>query len=468
MVLKDVILIFAILGLAGIFIISIFFLFGYHIIYKRVFKKQQTLTFGKLVLFIILFSYIFVVVGATLLLRNSSNGLRGHLSLHLFSSYRSAWYHYSAAEWRNIVLNIIMFIPFGILLPILYPKLRRSWSVIGICFSGTLFIEVCQFVTKRGIFEIDDIIHNVLGALIGYGFFCCVFTLRYCRPIQIRKLILTLIPLFSTMAVFLAIFVVYQLKEFGIMTQTYAYKIDMKNIELSYDMDFCDEYGQAMVYATSGLASNEQIKTFANDFFSQLETTYAENNTRFIKNHVAYFSAKAPNGQRLSLGVDYLAMTYSYEDYSKSDYNMVYADEQSVKDKLTAYNIFIPESANFTEQEDGLCRFDTISETDGSMSLYGWLECEYYDDDTIKKIYNHLVKCDAVRMVDIISEQEAYERIEKGMFCCDFDSQINSLHILSVELLYEMDTKGFLQPVYNFMVEINGVEQANIFIPALS
>ena len=64
MVLKDVILIFAILGLAGIFIISIFFLFGYHIIYKRVFKKQQTLTFGKLVLFIILFSYIFVVVGA--------------------------------------------------------------------------------------------------------------------------------------------------------------------------------------------------------------------------------------------------------------------------------------------------------------------------------------------------------------------------------------------------------------------
>lgn len=182
---------------------------------------------------------------------------------------------------------------------------------------------------------------------------------------------------------------------------------------------------------------------------------------------MAYFTTQSSTGRGLSLGVDYLAMTYSYEDYTKSEYNMVFVDEQYIKDKLTEYNIFIPESANFIEQEDGLCHFDTISEIDGTMILWGWLECEYYDDDTIKQIYNHLVNCNAVRMVGIISEKEAYERIEKGMFRCDLDEKINSLHILSVELLYEMDTKGFLQPVYKFIVEINGDVQTDIFISAL-
>lgn len=467
MVLNDVFFIFVILGLLGIFMVSILFLFGYHVIYKRVLKKQQTLTFGKIVLLIILFSYIFVVVGATILLRNSSKELVERFNLYLFSQYRSAWYNYSAAEWRNIVLNIVMFIPFGILLPLLYPKLRGSWRVIGICFCGTFLIEVCQLVTKRGIFEIDDIIHNVLGALIGYGLFCCVFVLMYSRPVQIRKLILALIPLFATITIFGVIMVIYQLKEFGIMTQTYAYRIDMESVDLSYETEFSDEYGQAMIYSTSGLASDQQIKTFANDFFSLLGTAYDENNTRFIKNHVAYFTAKDPNGRGLSLGVDYLAMTYNYEDFSKSEYNMVYVDEQYIKDKLIEYNICIPESVDFTEQEDGLCHFDAISEIDGTMTMWGWLECEYYDDDAIKRIYNHLVNCNAVRMVDIISEQEAYERIEKGMFRCESDAEINSLHILSVELLYEMDTKGFLQPVYNFIVELNGDEQADIIIPAL-
>lgn len=164
-----------------------------------------------------------------------------------------------------------MFIPFGILLPLLYPKLRGSWGVIGICFCGTFFIEACQLITKRGIFEIDDIVHNILGALIGYGLFCCVFSLMYSRSVQIRKLILALIPLFVTITIFGVIMVIYQLKEFGIMTKTYAYRIDMKSVDLSYEMEFSDEYGQAMVYSTSGLASDEEIKTFANDFFHYLE-----------------------------------------------------------------------------------------------------------------------------------------------------------------------------------------------------
>ncbi len=45
--------------------------------------------------------------------------VRGRTDLQPFSQYRSAWYNFSYPEWRNIVLNIAMFIPFGVLIPVL-------------------------------------------------------------------------------------------------------------------------------------------------------------------------------------------------------------------------------------------------------------------------------------------------------------------------------------------------------------
>ena len=70
---------------------------------------------------------------------------------------------------KNLVGNFIMFLPMGIYLPFFIRRTDKI-SVFSISMIILLLvIEVIQVVTKRGSFDIDDFILNMLGALIGFG-----------------------------------------------------------------------------------------------------------------------------------------------------------------------------------------------------------------------------------------------------------------------------------------------------------
>ena len=71
------------------------------------------------------------------------------------------------AELRNIILNILLFIPFGYLLPSLFPRLRW-WQVVLLGLAFSLCIELLQLITKLGYADVDDLINNTLGAAIGW------------------------------------------------------------------------------------------------------------------------------------------------------------------------------------------------------------------------------------------------------------------------------------------------------------
>lgn len=68
---------------------------------------------------------------------------------------------------EGIILNILLFIPFGYLLPSLFPKLRW-WQVILLGLAFSLTIELLQLITKLGYADVDDLINNTLGAAIGW------------------------------------------------------------------------------------------------------------------------------------------------------------------------------------------------------------------------------------------------------------------------------------------------------------
>ena len=71
----------------------------------------------------------------------------------------------------NLAGNIVMFIPLGYLLPMIWTKLR-SWQRILQCGSLSVFcIELLQLVTLLGSFDIDDLWMNILGIMIGYGLY---------------------------------------------------------------------------------------------------------------------------------------------------------------------------------------------------------------------------------------------------------------------------------------------------------
>ena len=76
---------------------------------------------------------------------------------------------------EGIILNILLFIPFGYLLPSLFPKLRW-WQVILLGLAFSLTIELLQLITKLGYADVDDLINNTLGAAIGW--LCYKLTLK--------------------------------------------------------------------------------------------------------------------------------------------------------------------------------------------------------------------------------------------------------------------------------------------------
>ncbi|MBH0350192.1 VanZ family protein [Bacillus cereus] len=71
----------------------------------------------------------------------------------------------------NTLGNVIIFIPFGFLLPLLFKQINNVKIASKIFIKFILLIESLQLLTFTGVFDIDDIILNVLGALIGYGSF---------------------------------------------------------------------------------------------------------------------------------------------------------------------------------------------------------------------------------------------------------------------------------------------------------
>lgn len=75
---------------------------------------------------------------------------------------------FNTSTWViNLIGNIGVFIPFGIMIPIIAKgRLVRSKVVF---LSGIFVLETLQLITRRGSFDIDDFILNSIGFLIGYG-----------------------------------------------------------------------------------------------------------------------------------------------------------------------------------------------------------------------------------------------------------------------------------------------------------
>lgn len=69
-------------------------------------------------------------------------------------------------EAIQYVLNSLFFIPYGLLYP---PWKDDGKQVFVTALVLSLLIEFCQFILNIGWYEVDDVIGNTRGAMIGYG-----------------------------------------------------------------------------------------------------------------------------------------------------------------------------------------------------------------------------------------------------------------------------------------------------------
>lgn len=71
----------------------------------------------------------------------------------------------------NVIGNIVTFVPLGGLLPCVFSPLRR-FGKHTLCVAGIIVaVELVQFVTLLGVGDIDDLILNVIGGMIGWALF---------------------------------------------------------------------------------------------------------------------------------------------------------------------------------------------------------------------------------------------------------------------------------------------------------
>jgi len=87
------------------------------------------------------------------------------ISLYLNSQLRAEY------ATSNLLGNIAGFIPLGILLPLLFKKLRTAFRTIVMVFLFSLAFETAQLLLILGVFDVDDLLLNTLGGAIGYGLF---------------------------------------------------------------------------------------------------------------------------------------------------------------------------------------------------------------------------------------------------------------------------------------------------------
>lgn len=94
-----------------------------------------------------------------------------HIRLEPFWSYIEAFFgngNIRLGVARSILLNIMITIPLGYWLPAVYRKTshRYSYTLLTV-LALSLVTELMQFLTRTGLCETDDVIDNILGAVIG-------------------------------------------------------------------------------------------------------------------------------------------------------------------------------------------------------------------------------------------------------------------------------------------------------------
>lgn len=123
--------------------------------------------------------YIYVIVIFYFVLFSERYGRLSHktyqYNLELFAEIKRFIIHYKYFTFEELVTNlfgnIFAFSPFGYLLPFIRKKKTGIFSVLFCTFCFSLTIETMQLVFKLGVFDVDDLLLNTVGGMIGYGMY---------------------------------------------------------------------------------------------------------------------------------------------------------------------------------------------------------------------------------------------------------------------------------------------------------
>lgn len=445
--------------------------FSYALYRKKGGKRKLPLKKGITVLLLIMW------FGIVMVLTTFSRGqnFEGWVNLRLFSGYLSAWHQWSLSEFQLIIFNMLMFLPLGFLIPLLGKRTRGFMPVLLASLAVTIGIELIQMISRRGIFELDDILHNTIGSIAGYLIMNAILDSVERRKLAVRSAGLALcIPLVFVL-LFTGALAVYQTKELGNLSIRPAIKQDMREVEVELKAELPEEAETAALYVSGRIFNPEYGQEMAALVGRSFGLQRKEGKRIDGMNRIWTFVDRDGNPYTFN----YNLQDGGWQLYIQGDRNSTKSEEETAKRKefyegWLRSNHILPADAVFSIQNGDTLRWDSRQPVagiakngkdfaEGMIMLVPSAEDQQAPPDLFYAMHENKY----VRQVELISPAQAYEEVLRGNFSMYNDLKKGDLlRIEQVELGYLYDSKGYYQPVYNFTGTVNG-EKWDTQVPAM-
>lgn len=426
---------------------------------------------------LLLMCYLGGLVTVTLLLRMGGSG-RVPIQTCFLRAFWDAWNAFTLQVWLNPLLNIAMFIPLGVLLPLALPRFQRWHQMLAAGLGTSLLVEALQFFTGRGQADVDDLFCNTLGAMLGYCLYRIVlsFFQREWKALGLS----TLLPILSA-AVLLGIFTAYRLQPYGNLADgpIPAAPADTSQTEWVLDCRLSGDPGPAGVYWAAPF-TKESCDAFAVSFLSQVgasidfarDVDYYDNTTYYSDHHTFF------------LLVNHNDRSYEYTDY-RVDSELRHSGkggtitEEELRSQLDKLGVAVPRAARLFDEGKGRYVFRVSNAEEGGAFYDGELDCRVAEDGVLYQVDNAMSAAALYGEAPVISELEAYDCLRAGRFdsihTYSFSECASAeVHVVACDLEYLTDSKGFRQPVYYFTLSddqdesLRGGRPWRVFVPALA
>ncbi len=446
------------------------------IIYAGVFfalkKRREKPKIGIMFAEYVLVGWVLMFIYVTQL--NNSFGGGGFFSYNIvpFRMFYVA-YHYGSTNttliWQYL-LNVLMVVPLGVLLPIVSPKKFRKWyTVTGAAFAASLATEFVQLFTGRGT-DIDDLTANTIGGLCGYALFLLVYSII--RIVSGHKgegglkNIVAAVLIFAVVAVPYAVVPVFDsMSKYGFVQYDHPRPDDF-----SLQTEISDEETVLPVYQYQETESLDSLKKrllkltgFEGEFKQDENGDWVLQNQQYS---IIIFSYGCWSVSYFPLPIMEDPLEYAFDaegDFSSSEQNVPDEEppdeetlEASAWEALERFGFSKDDVAvskdmtDFFNDGHGYLQFEPVNH-DEKKAMAGSISVEIDHDGKLISIDNYLVSGMLVEKTECISQREALG-ISKDV---GGDEWGGTCTVKSVHLGYTLiEDTGYLVPCWIFEGEV--------------
>lgn len=396
-------------------------------------------------------------------------------------SYFRAWSTASGTLWENIALNILLFVPLGFFLT----GSGRNYSFvlpeIFICALYSFAIEVYQYYSYTGYAEIDDIVNNTFGGIIGCGLYYMAASIVRERGNHLFRRILTgLTPIFVLIGGAAAISGAYNAKPYGNFATSVLYPQKTYSMYISWEVPEAQmtdpDTTESGIYETH-IGTEEEAFELADSIFQELgemaDTWSLETQdgvTTVMTDDGRYTMEIELNGMRFTF-----YPTASGGDFSGISNSAANMKESRVRSLLEQYGFTLPDDATFADNSDGSYTFTVYSSNDDGTLQSGKFTVYFSGDKNSSVIFlgvdNQIIQGTEVGKEEILTPTQIRLLVRNGYFqVAGWNLRTDPIETITIDKLsvsHTADSKGYIRDVYVLRATINDSDDYYyIVIPA--